>query len=204
MGAAFAGTSPHAPKFDGCNMRLSTTHNDRVALQQVVTRLSRGTRRSSCAAAYSLRSVKRVSSTAAAGSNATSPRSVTIIFQSLPNGTSRTRCRSAISWPMAPTGGRRFIRLTTSSGRPGRYATAATRSTTTLRPRKLANGTSVARNATDRAAHMWSGRWRAPSSTQRVSTTCTPAIPASSVRAACGNNRATHHATGSTGSECIA
>jgi HSP20 family molecular chaperone IbpA len=32
-------------------VRRSTTHNDRVALQQVVTRLSRGTRRSSCAAA---------------------------------------------------------------------------------------------------------------------------------------------------------
>ena len=36
----------------------------------------------------------------------------------------------------APTGGRRFIRRTISSGRPARYATAAIRSTTTLRPRK--------------------------------------------------------------------
>ena len=83
--------------------------------------------------------------------------------------------------PKRPTGGRRFIRRTISSGRPVLYATAATRSTTTSRPRRSPNGMSAAKSAMGRAARMWRGQSATPSSIPPASTTSMPAIPASNV-----------------------
>jgi mono/diheme cytochrome c family protein len=63
------------------------------------------------------------------------PRLATIISRNRRSGMSRTESGSGISYPIMPTGGRRFIRRTISSGRRGPSAMAVTRSTTTSPPK---------------------------------------------------------------------
>ena len=67
-------------------------------------------------------------------------------------GRGESKVEPLLRSPMAPTGGRLTTRPTTCSAPPARCATAATRSTTTSRPRPSPNGTWAAKSATDPAA----------------------------------------------------